>query len=103
MATKILNTTIEVYDPTGPLELTQTHAPRLDTLAGKTVGEVSNGMWEHDRIFPLIRRLLQERYPDIKFVPYTEFPEGSHEIQSERLGELAKQKGCQAVITGNAG
>ena len=39
-------TRIEFYDPSGALEVTQTHAPRLDTLAGKRIGFVSNEQWQ---------------------------------------------------------
>lgn len=103
MNKKVSKVTLEVCDPTGPFELTELHAPRLDSLAGKTICELSNGKWEQDRTFALIRELLQKRYPDARIVPYTEFPEGTNEIQDESITDLVRKKGCQAVITGNAG
>jgi hypothetical protein len=76
---------------------------RLDDLNGKTIGEISNRLWESDRIFPLIREVLKQRFPDIKFVPYTEFPSGSDNIiDHEELGKLVLAKGCDAVIGSGA-
>ncbi|MBI2908202.1 MAG: hypothetical protein HYX92_11190 [Chloroflexi bacterium] len=93
---------LEVYNPAGAVRASQTHAPRLDTLSGRTICEVSNAMWETHRTFPLIRELLQARFPDATVVPYTEFPSGSHFIDVEGIGEALQKKGCQAVIGGNS-
>ena len=93
---------IEVYNPAGATEMMNVHAPRLDTLSGKTICELSNGDWEYQRTFPAIRELLKERFPDAKIIPYTEFPEGMHNIDDDGIGELIKQKGGDCVITGNA-
>ena len=79
-------------------------AQRLPDLNGKTIGEISNRAWESDRVFPAIREMLKKRYPDIKIVPYTEFPNGSANIvDNEKLPELVKAMGCDAVIGGAAG
>jgi hypothetical protein len=43
---------LEVYDPTGATEVTELHAPRLKTLAGKTICELWNDSWEGDRTKP---------------------------------------------------
>ena len=61
---------LEVFDPTGSIVVTQLHAPRLDTLDGKTVCEVSNEGWQTGRTFPYIRELLQQMYPTVTFIPY---------------------------------
>ena len=95
--------TLEVYDPCGALDTTQTHAPRLDTLAGKTICEVSNASWEDKRTFGRVRELLKERFPDLKVIPLTEFPSGSRYIDVDNIGDLVKEKGCDAAIVGNAG
>lgn len=95
--------TLELYDPSGALEAPERHAPRLDTLAGKTICELSNGVWEAERTFPAFRELLQRQFPDARIVPYTEFPIGNNQIDVDEIVELLKQKGCQAVISGNAG
>lgn len=94
--------TLEVYNPCMATEVDSLHANRLDTLSGKTICQLSNGSWEDFRIFPLIRELLQKRFPDAKIVPYTEFPVGSDEIDVEGIEKLVKGKGCDCVIVGNA-
>ncbi len=93
---------LEVYDPTGAMEITEVHAPRLDTLDGKTICELSNDSWQAHRVLPEIRRLLQERFPTAKFIPYTEFPTGNERIDTERAAELVARAGAHAVIIGNA-
>lgn len=95
--------TLKVYNPSGAFEMTQTFAPRVDDLNGKTICEVSNGGWEADRIFPAIRDLLQKQFPTTKIVTYDKFPVGITEIDVEKIGEMVKAKGCQAAIVGNAG
>jgi hypothetical protein len=102
---------LRVYDPGGSFEVTQTFAPRLSDLNGKTICELSDGQWEDTRTFPLITELLQKLYPTAKILPYTEFPhessgsasEGGFAIDLDTTADLVKQKGCQAVIVGNAG
>jgi hypothetical protein len=96
---------LEVFDPRGvALDADKYHyARRLADLDGKTIGEISNRLWESDRIFPLMRELLKRRFPNIRFVPYTEFPSGSDRIiDNENLGELVLAKGCDAVIGSGA-
>jgi DNA replication protein DnaC len=97
---------LEVFVPSG-IELDRnrlSYARRLDDLNGKTVGEISNRAWEADKIFPLIRSLLRQRYPNIKIIPYTEFPNGSEKISdNEALGDIVLEKGCDAVIASSAG
>ncbi len=92
---------LEVYDPTGTIEVTHFHAPRLADLSGKTICELSNFKWEHDRIFPVIRELLQRRFPDVRIVPYTEFP-SMYGIEADVLSKLLREKGCDGAIVGNA-
>ena len=94
---------LEVLDPTGAREITSLHAPRLTDLNGKTICELSNGLWEHHRIFPLIRELLKKQFPDVKIIPYTEFPVGKGGIDDEKIADAVKEKGGEAVITGIAG
>ena len=97
---------LEVFNPTGSVRKSNSfsHARRLTDLNGKTIGEISNRLWEADRIFPVIRESLKQRFPDIKFVPYTEFLSGSAGIiDAENMGELALSKGCDAAIGASAG
>ncbi|MBI2908417.1 MAG: hypothetical protein HYX92_12290 [Chloroflexi bacterium] len=83
-------------------------APYLPDLNGKTVCEVSDGVQHRGPVvFPILRELLRERYPDVKVIPYTEFPiqdiHGSTRQILERVDAavaLALEKGCVAMITG---
>ena len=95
--------TLKVYDPTGAIKVSQLFAPRLSDLHGKTICELSNASWEAQRTFPAIRDLLRRQYPTAKVIPYTEFPEGTAKIDSPGIGKIVKDKGCDAVIVGNAG
>ena len=83
-------------------------AQRLETLAGRTIGEIWNGVFKGDITFPLIRKRLQEQFRGLEIIPYTEFPHapGSDHpaLQKQlaaQLAALAREKGCDAVISGN--
>jgi hypothetical protein len=91
---------LEVYNPCGTVQVANVHAPRLGTLSGKTICEVSDGVWETARTFPKIRELLQKRFPDMKIVPYTTFPSGNFDV--EDIGERVKAQKCDGAIVGNA-
>ena len=102
----------EVVSPVGVPAAKQTSgAPRLDTLNGKTVCEVSLTKYRGDQTFPIIREALRERYPDIKIIPYTELPFNESPMwQGVRKEETArayrdafKKFGCDAVLSGNGG
>ena len=101
--------TIEVVSPAG-LEVVRRSgtARRLGNLDGKTIGEVWNGVFKGDFTFPIIRKLLQHQYPGLRIIPYTEFPHtpGSdnptqQRERARRIAAMAKEKGCDAVISGN--
>jgi hypothetical protein len=85
-------------------------APRLETLEGKTVGEVYNHHFKGDQMFALYRQLLQRRYPGVRIVPYTELPAsyvGGDPATQRRIAQevaaQAKKKGVDALIAGNGG
>lgn len=100
----------EAVSPLGePVVRRSPMAPRLETLEGKRIGEIWNGGFRGDESFPIIERLLRERYPTVTFVPYPEFslttiaslhPEQKAATLARVRAELAA-KGCDAVITGN--
>ena len=100
---------IEVVSPAGGEAVAQKSvSQRLQDLNGKTVGEIWNGVFKGDQTFPIIRRLLKERYPGVKVVPFTAFPHiygGDNPTEqkklAKRLAALAKEKGCDAIISGN--
>ena len=102
---------MEVISPIGGESVEKkTIAPRLDTLNGKTVCETWNEDFKGDYMFPVYRELLKERYPGVKVIPYTEFPispwRGTPASQREvakQIATLAKERGCDALISGNGG
>jgi hypothetical protein len=80
--------------------------PRPASLNGLTICELSDYGFKGEVIFPLIRELLKQRYPGIKFVEYTNFgnTHGSEEDEViASLPEKLKSYGCNAVISGVGG
>ena len=92
---------LEVYNPTGAIEITERHASRLPDLTDKIICELSDRVWEDFRIFPRIRELLSKKYPGSTIIPYTEFP-NIYGIEEDVLIEKLREKGAQAAIVGNA-
>jgi hypothetical protein len=100
----------EVVSPLGePVMQRITMASRLNTFEGKTIGEIWNGGFRGDESFPMIERMLRERYPTVRMIPYSEFPlvtiaslhPEKKRATLEALRAKIKEKGCDAVITGN--
>jgi hypothetical protein len=94
--------TLEFYDPSGTLEVTQAHAPRIPALAGRKIGFVSNEQWQAYRTLPLIKKSIEHDFPGIEVLPIDAFPQGNANIGSEETARLVKQSGVDAVIIGNA-
>src|SRR4030095_5509562 len=96
---------LDVLSPAGDETITRkTAAPGIDTLDGKTIAEVWNGVYKGNETFPVLRELLKQRYPGVKIIPYTEFPANyggeTRKEQSEaarKVAALAKELGCDAV------
>ena len=61
---------IEVLNPRGVIESSPIYAPapRVDDLAGKTVGLYSNGKDGMDRFYTVFTELLKEKYPTAKTI-----------------------------------
>jgi hypothetical protein len=104
----------QVYDVVSPVGKTTikqiTQASRLNTLAGKTIGLASNGSFKSWVTMPLIQKLLAEKYPTAKFVPYTELPAaqtypapGTTTKTLDAFRAAVKEKHIDAIITGNGG
>ena len=93
---------LEFYDPRGTIEVTQRHAPRLTSLAGKRIGFVSNDQWQAYRMLPLLISLLEHDFPGIDVLPIDAFPRGNALIGTEETATLVKQSGADAIIIGNA-
>jgi hypothetical protein len=94
--------TLEFHDPSGLIAVKQPHAPRLETLAGKRVGFVSNEQWQAYRMLPRLKALLEADFPGIEVLPIDAFPQGNAVIGSEETAALVKASGVDAVIIGNA-
>jgi hypothetical protein len=99
----------KVHSPLGGETLAQQSlASRLKDLDGKTIGETWNGDFKGDVTFPIIRKLLQERYPGIRIVPFSEFPylhgadnPAQQKHLAQQIAARAVELGCDAVISGN--
>jgi hypothetical protein len=94
--------TLEFFDPSGRLEVKQPHARRLDSLAGRRVGFVSNEQWQAYRMLPLLRSLLERDFPGLEVLPIDAFPQGNALIGTEDTAEQVKRSGVDAVVIGNA-
>lgn len=96
---------LTLFDPTGAIEITQLHQPRLDTLDGKTIGFVSDKAWEDERTFALIKELLVAKYPTVTILDQSNFLSGIEEITKDNNGiaEVMQEMGVDAAIIGNAG
>ena len=100
-----------VISPQGvPLGVTQNISAHLDTLEGKTIGEVYNNHFKGELMFQTYRRLFKQKYPGVKIIPYTEFPivyvggdPASQKKIALEIAALAKERGVDALITGNGG
>jgi hypothetical protein len=103
--------TMKVISPEGlPLAATGGVSRPLDDLAGKTIGEVYNNHFKGELMFRTYRRLLEQKYPGIRIIPYDEFPivyvggdAASQKRVAKEIAAIAREKGCHAIITGNGG
>ena len=78
-------------------------APRLDTLAGKTIAQVWDQVFRGDEVFEFLEQGLKERLPGVRFVSWREF--GNTHGSDERevvaaLPQRFKEMGVDAVISG---
>ena len=103
--------TMKVISPEGlPLGATGGVSRPLENLEGKTIGEVYNNHFKGELMFQTYRRLLKEKYPGIRIIPYDQFPivyvggdSASQKRIAKEIAALAKEKGVDAIITGNGG
>ena len=80
-------------------------APRLETLAGKTIGQLWDDLFRGDEIFPVLEAALAQRFPGVRFVDYRTFgsTHGAEEHDVlERLPARMQEHGVDAVISGMA-
>jgi hypothetical protein len=93
---------LEFHDPSGTLEVTKRHAPRLVSLDGKRIGFISNEMWQSHRMLPMLKEMLESDFRGIDVLPVDAFPCGNAVIGGEDVAALVKKSGVDAVILGNA-
>ena len=93
---------LEFHDPSGALEVTVPHAPRLASLDGKRIGFVSNEQWQAYRMLPMLKEMLEQDFPGITVLPIDAFPQGNALIGTEETAALVKKSRVDAVIVGNA-
>lgn len=99
----------EVLSPAGGETIKRkTVARSLDGFEGKTICEVWNGVYKGNDTFPALRELLKQKYPGVKVIPYTEFPSNyggetltEQRAAAQRIALMAKEKGGDALISGN--
>ncbi|MGH8661089.1 MAG: UGSC family (seleno)protein [Burkholderiales bacterium] len=93
---------LEFHDPSGALEVTQPHAPRVASLSGRRIGVVSNEQWQAYRMLPMLKEMLEQDFPGVTVLPIESFPQGNALIGTEETAALVKKSGVDAVIVGNA-
>jgi hypothetical protein len=100
-----------VVSPEGlPVGATGGVSRPLDSLEGKTIGEVYNNHFKGELMFRTYRRLFEQKYPGIRVIPFEEFPivyvggdAASQKKVAKEIAALAQERGCDAIITGNGG
>ena len=79
--------------------------PVLD-LRNATICELWNALYKGDEIFALLERVLEERHPGIRFVPFSSFGSthgpGDESVLAGLPARLA-EAGCDAVISAVGG
>jgi hypothetical protein len=86
-------------------QLTRKLAPRLDTLAGKTVAQLWDELFKGDIVFELLEEGLKTRFPGIRFVSWREFGSthgGNEKAALAALPQRLKELGVDAVVSGMA-
>ena len=106
-----MNTKMGVISPEGlQLRTAGSVSRHLDTLEGKTIGEVYNNHFKGELMFQTYRRLFKERYPGVRIIPFDQFPTvyvGGDPVSQKKTAQdiaaLAKEWEVDAIITGNGG
>lgn len=79
-------------------------AHRVQDLSGKTVCQLWNWCFKGDQIFGVLRDLLAERFPGVKFVDYGVFGKIDGVKEAEALaGTHLREQGCDLVLAGVGG
>ena len=101
-----------VYEVVRPVPATSVKltplAPRTPDLNHRTICEVTGG-FRADETFPIMRNLLKERFPGVKFVTFEKIEGADIQAQAPSVREESLRaltddflkNGCDAVISGN--
>ncbi len=96
--------TYDVVWPRSPRGVQQQRrAPRLESLAGKRVAFLWDYLFRGDELFPVLAKVLSERFEDIEIVDYPEFGNLHGADEKERVGRLPddlRSRGVDAVVSG---
>ena len=106
-----MNSKMGVISPEGlQLRAVNSVSRHLDTLAGKTIGEVYNNHFKGEFMFQTYRRLFKEKFPGVKIIAYDRFPivyGGGDPVAQKKtakdIAALAQEWGVDALISGNGG
>ncbi|MEI8035223.1 MAG: hypothetical protein WCH96_07085 [Betaproteobacteria bacterium] len=106
-----MNESMGVISPAGlSLPLTHPLSKPLNTLQGKTIGEVYNNHFKGELMFRVYREQFHAQFEGMKIVPFEELPivyvGGDPMTQrktAQRIAAMAKEMGCDALISGNGG
>ena len=93
---------LEFHDPSGTMDTSTPHAPRLESLNGKRIGMLSNGQWQAYRMLPMLKAMLEADFADIEVLSEDNYPQGNNVIGTEEVARQIKESGVDAVIIGNA-
>ena len=94
----------EVLWPRGPRRTKRKQlSRRLDTLNGKTIAQLWDYIFSGDKVFAALEVGIRRRYPDVRFVHWSEF--GNTHGADERkilagLPQRLKELKVDAVISG---
>ena len=91
---------LTVFDPSGAVEISRLHAPRLSGVEGKKIAMLSNDMWQAHRMLPMLRGFLEAAGATV--IPETEFPMGNVLIDRDETVDAVVASGADAVLIGNA-
>jgi hypothetical protein len=106
-----MNTKMGVISPEGlQMRAVNGVSRHLDTLEGKTIGEVYNNHFKGELMFQTYRRLFKAKFPGIKIIPYDKFPivyvggdPAAQKKTAKDIAALAREWGVDALISGNGG
>ena len=93
---------LELFDPTGTIDVKQPHAQRLSSLEGKRIGVLTNEQWQAYYAMPLLQSLIKRDFPGAQVLPIDTFPSGNERIGSPEIAQLVVDSEVDAVIIGNA-